>query len=339
MPGIRRHHPMFGECTDRVIVGPFESARDNVERESKLIEKRRAKSVGTLRCLTVSAAIALGTFATFGAVQAGARDVSNTPVHVAYYLALGGSGSLGVQPTIGHPKGQPTSSGYANDLLRLERSRGSGFQLVQLGCPGETTGSFLAGGDRCRSAGQSQLADAVSFLQSHANTALVTIDLGFNNVRPCLAYHQVNQNCVLQDLATVRQQLTQILTTLHEAVPSLRIVGVGHYDPYLYVPMHSVTAQSFASASVAVIDHLNETLRSVYSAAGVPMANVSSAFALPNALPTALTNGATVPTDVVRLCALTWVCASPPLGHNSHPNEDGYEVIAEAIADVAKGIS
>jgi hypothetical protein len=96
---------------------------------------------------------------------------------------------------------------------------------------------------------------------------------------PCLAYHQVNETCVLQNLATVRQQLTQILSTLRAADPSLRIVGAGHYDPYLYAHIHSIAVQSFASASIALIDRLNETLRVVYSAAGVPMANVGSAFA------------------------------------------------------------
>src|ERR1035438_7821313 len=97
----------------------------------------------------------------------------------------------------------------------------------------------LAGGDHCRPAGESQLAQSVSFLQSHANVGLVTIDLGFNNMRPCVAYHQVNETCVLQNLATVRQQLTQILSTLRAADPSLRIVGVGHYDPYLDAHIHS----------------------------------------------------------------------------------------------------
>ncbi len=63
------------------------------------------------------------------------------------------------------------------------------------------------------------------------------------------------------------------------------------------------------------------------------MANVGSAFALANTVPATRSLGTTAPRDVVRLCALTWACASPPLG-NSHPNEDGYEVIAEAIADV-----
>ena len=44
----------------------------------------------------------------------------------------------------------------------------------------------------------------------------MTIDLGFNNMLPCLADHQVNETCVLQNLATVRQQLAQILSTLRE---------------------------------------------------------------------------------------------------------------------------
>jgi lysophospholipase L1-like esterase len=163
----------------------------------------------------------------------------------------------------------------------------------------------------------------------------VTIDLGFNNILPCLAYHQLNETCVLQNLATVRQQLTQILSTLRAADPSLRIVGVGHYDPNLYAHIHSIAVQSLASANIAVIDRLNETLRMVDSAAGVPMANVGSAFALANAVPTTLPNRTTAPKDLVRPCALTWACTSPPLG-NSHPNGDGYEVIAEAIADVVR---
>ena len=182
----------------------------------------------------------------------------------------------------------------------------------------------------------SQLAQAVSFLQSHSNVVLVTIDLGFNNMLPCLVYHQVNETCVGHSLATVRLQLTRILSTLRAAGgPSLRIVGVGHYDPYLYAHIHNVAVRSFALASLSVIDRLNAMLRVVYSAAGMPIANVGSAFALANAMPTTLAPGNATPKDLVRLCALTWACASPPLS-NSHPNEDGYEVIADAIADVVR---
>ena len=41
----------------------------------------------------------------------------------------------------------------------------------------------------------------------------------------------------------------------------------------------------------------------------------------------------TVPTNVARVCALTWMCAAPPLGPNLHPNDAGYRVIAGALAD------
>ncbi len=294
------------------------------------------KNPGRLLHLTVRAVIVLGSLITFGVSQADAIGAPDATGGVAYYLALGGSGSIGFQPTVDHPKGQPTNMGYANDLLTLERVRWSGLQLVQLGCPGETTGKFLSEGDRCRPNGQTQLAQAVSFLQSHANTVLVTIDLGFNNIRTCLAYHVVNETCISQSLATIRQQLTEIVSLLRAAVPSPRIVGVGHYDPYLRLQAKDVATRAFAQASIAVTERLNATLASVYSAAGVPMANVASAFAVANAVPTTLANGTAVPRDVVRLCALTWVCAAPPLGHNQHPNEDGYEVIAEAIADAVR---
>jgi lysophospholipase L1-like esterase len=294
------------------------------------------KNPGRLRRLTVSAVIVLGSLMTFGVSQTDAIGAPDTTGPVAYYLALGGSGSVGFQPTVDHPKGQPTNAGYANDVLALERIRWSGLQLVRLGCPGETSGTFLFGGDRCRPNGQTQLAQAVSFLRSHANTVLVTIDVGFNNIRPCLAYRVVNETCVSQSLATIRQQLTEIVSLLRAAVPSLRIVGVGHYDPYLDVHAKDIATQAFAQASIAVTERLNETLRSAYSAAGVPMANVASAFAVANAVPTTLANGTTVPRDLVRLCALTWACTPSPLGHNQHPNEDGYEVIAEAIADVVR---
>ncbi len=179
------------------------------------------------------------------------------------------------------------------------------------------------------------MAQAVSFVRSHSSVVLVTLDLGFNNLLPCLVNHRVNETCVSQSLATLRQQLTQILAALRAASASLRIVGVGHYDPYLHAHIHSFAVPSFASASLSVIDRLNAVLRVVYSTAEVPIANVGSAFALTQAVPTTLSPGTTVPKDLVRLCALTWACDSPPLG-NSHPNEDGYEVIAEAIADVVR---
>src|SRR6202000_3259218 len=124
-----------------------------------------------------------------------------------YYLALGGSASLGLQPTVVRPQGQPTETGYANDLLTTERARWADLHLVQLGCPGETTSAFLSTGDRCRPPGLTELTQAESFLRTHPTTVLMTIDLGFNDVLRCLGQHTIDDPCVDQNLALIRQQL------------------------------------------------------------------------------------------------------------------------------------
>src|SRR5579863_8767286 len=48
-----------------------------------------------------------------------------------FYLDIGGSGSVGVQPTATNPHGEPTAFGYANDLVTLEAAQGIALQLVQ----------------------------------------------------------------------------------------------------------------------------------------------------------------------------------------------------------------
>ena len=101
------------------------------------VRSRRQRNVQRLRRLMVGATVALGSFASFGMTQAGA-----TGSVTSYYLALGGSGSLGVQPTVDHPNGQPTNSGYANDLLALERSRGAASSLLNSDVPAKRLDPF-----------------------------------------------------------------------------------------------------------------------------------------------------------------------------------------------------
>ncbi len=255
-----------------------------------------------------------------------------------YYLALGGSGSVGFQPTAASPKGERTDRGYANDLYGAERARWSGLGLVQLGCPGATTATMLGGGGSCAYLGGSQLADAVSFLRAHPSTVLVTLDIGFNDVEPCLRHEVVDQACATQAIATVHDQLPLILGQLRAAGgPGLQIVGLGHYDPYLGDYLDGPSGPAFASASLAVIARLNDALRSVYAAAGVPMADVAAAFDLSSTETTDVPGVGPVPRDVAQTCALTWVCARPPLGPNKHPNDAGYRAIARAAAAVIAG--
>jgi lysophospholipase L1-like esterase len=253
-------------------------------------------------------------------------------------LALGGSASVGFQPTLAHPRGQATTLGYAEDLVPLEQQRWPGLTVAHLGCPGATTETMLQGGGKCPYSEGSQLQAAEAFLRTHPTTVLVTIDLGFNDLLSCLRHQVVNAPCVDESLTTVHDQLTQILTAIKTAAPSgARLVGVGHYDPYLGDYLRGPGGQAFAVASLNVMERLDATLRSDYAAAGVPIADVASAFDIGDHHDTRWSGLPTVPMDVARTCALTWMCNGPPLGHNLHPDDAGYRAIASAIAAAVAG--
>lgn len=267
-------------------------------------------------------------------IQGVASATDATGPASTYYLALGGSAAIGFQPTTARPQGQPTDTGYANDLLSIERSRWHGLQLVQLGCAGETVDAFLAGGDRCHPY-VAQLAEAIDFIHAHLGTVLTTIDLGFNDVDHCLAFRTVNEPCVTQRLAAIDQQLPQIIVTLRAAGgPSMRIVGVDHFDPYLGDYLRSTAGREFAEASLEVVRRLDHHLHNIYEAAGIPMANVAHVFGIDRTDPTDFAAESQIPLDVARTCELTWDCTSVPYRSKQHPDDAGYESIAQAIAAV-----
>ena len=146
--------------------------------------------------------------------------------------------------------------------MRLEQHRWPGLTVVHLGCPGATTVTVLEGGGKCAYADGSQLQAAEAFLRTHHTTVLVTVDLGFNDLLSCLRHEVVNAPCVETSLATVHRQLTQILAAIKAAVPSgARIVGVGHYDPYLGDYLRGGGGEAFAVASLNVMERLDATLR------------------------------------------------------------------------------
>lgn len=253
-----------------------------------------------------------------------------------YVLALGGSASVGFQPTAAHPRGQATDTGYAEDLVPLEQRRWPSLTVAHLGCPGATTATMLGGGGHCPYTEGTQLGAAEAFLREHPTTVLVTVDLGFNDLLPCLRHETIDPACVDGALATVHDQLGEILAGIKAAAPSRAVVvGVGHYDPYLGDYVEGAGGQAFALASLHVLERLDDTLLAVYRSAGVPMAPVASAFQLENHEPVAWSGGGTVPDDVAQACTLTWMCDPPPLGHNPHPDDAGYRTIALAIADAA----
>ncbi len=272
-------------------------------------------------------------------VGAGLADVgaagaaTTTTTTTGFYLDLGASVSVGVQPTALHPTGHRTHHGFSNDLIAYEASRGISLSLTELGCPGESVATMVNGQDGCYHAGDSQLADAITFLNAHHDqTGLVTIDLGFNSVVGCLRTHTVDPACVQQSLATMGPQLSSILTVLKSAAgPNVTFVGISFADPYLAQAANGASGRVHAHASLQAISQLDQTLAAIYQAHGMPMANVAGVFHLHQ---TTTRSGSRVPENVATVCQLTWMCAAAPYGPNIHPNRAGYEAIADAIIAV-----
>src|SRR5215813_12623696 len=93
-----------------------------------------------------------------------------------YYLALGDSLAVGIQPDANGDY-IPTNQGYADDLHAFFHAYVPSLKLAKLGCSGETTASMALGqGSPCSYQAGSQLAQAIQFLQTH-RVALITIDI------------------------------------------------------------------------------------------------------------------------------------------------------------------
>ena len=255
---------------------------------------------------------------------------------VVYYLDIGASVSVGVQPTPRDPRGQPTNRGYANRLLTIEAAKGVTMRLTEIGCPGESIAMMLHGPDPCYVAPDTQLSDAVAFLRvHHASHVLVTVDLGFNTLNVCFAHLDIDLTCVTPHLVILKQQLTLVVRTLTRAAgPHVSFVGLGHYNPYLTKSTKEGAAEVFAGNSVTAMRRLNSALAQVYGSFGAPMADVATAFHEEDTRPVRISKKEVTTMNVKFECAFTWMCAPKPYGPNIHPTDAGYQAIARAIASV-----
>jgi hypothetical protein len=308
-----------------------------LEGDWRRVKKSKKKRGGLFKVSApMLVALLVAVFPVFGLINAGVAGADSPTT--GFYLDLGASASVGIQPTISDPRGQLTANGYSNDLVAYESARGVTLHLTELGCPGESTVTMMNGGDRCYPYHDTQFEEALTFLRSHQTTAgIVTIDLGFNNVRRCLANQTANQTCVKYQIRELRQQLPTILEGLKNvAGPNVTFVGLGHYDPFLADALLGPAGAQFAAASATTINRLNAALQSIYTDAGVPMATVGAAFESRDVAQVLLTGKGMVPENVAQTCVLTWMCQAAPYGPNLHPNDHGYATIAAAIESVLK---
>jgi lysophospholipase L1-like esterase len=258
-----------------------------------------------------------------------------------FYLVIGASSAKGFEPIgqlglNGKPKEGPTSDGYANDLVSLEAARNVSLALDTVACPGEVIQTMLDGGDACYTGGNSQLALAEKFLRAHRQEAgVVTIELGFNNIRPCITFENDQSSCVPENIALIKTDLPKILDGLKKAAgPDVTFVGLQDGDPYLGHYLLGSSGQANAAMSLRTMKTLNATLNRIYEAAGMRVAPVAAALRMSDTDKSITRDGKKIPVDVATACATTWMCRALPWGPDDHPNNAGYLIIAQAVARV-----
>jgi lysophospholipase L1-like esterase len=252
-----------------------------------------------------------------------------------FYLDMGASTSLGFQPTgISGHNGKRTSTGYANDLVSFEAKNDVTLALRQIGCPGETVQRILGQlKDACYTLPNTQLLVAQGFLRANENhIGLVTIDLGFNNIRPCMLVAIFDPSCAKEGIGYVQEYLPTILRKLQAAAgPNVHFVGLEYADPFLADYLIGAQGRANASETLTAFSHLNTVLGAIYHSIGIKVAAVAQAYESSNVAPSRLKGVGVVPTNVAEACSLTWQCTGTPFGPDDHPNNAGYQVIARAI--------
>jgi hypothetical protein len=316
-----------------------------VKRLEKLNYRRIAYSAVAVMAIVLGGSAFLASRTNIGQ---GATAASTEPTVTAkptaleptsgFYLDIGASASLGMQPNgILGRNGHNTNTGYSNDLVAIEAAKGVSLVLHQVGCPGETAQS-MAGKihDHCYHAPATQMSTAISYLRvNHSEVGVVTIDLGFNNVRPCLTVVPVDVSCASRGIALVRQNMPKVLNELKSAAgPNVHFVGIEYGDPWLAHYLKASAGPSDATQTLVEVGLLNQALGAAFSAAGVPVANVPKAFQSNSTNRVALPGVGTVPENVAKICEFTWMCKTPPWGPDDHPNNAGYMVIAQTISAV-----
>jgi lysophospholipase L1-like esterase len=264
-----------------------------------------------------------------------------------YYLALGDSLSVGIQP---NAKGQQleTDKGYVNDIYATLTRRISRLKLVEMGCPGDATPQVLTGQGNvaaarsyhCDRTGGSQLKAALAFIRAHrSQVKLISIDIGANDLNFCVSAAGLSKglgyiaSCVSVVEQMIATNLPKILAPLHAAAaPGTRLVAGEIYDPFLVGLLSSDPVfRTVAEQSVSIVDRINAEIASAADQSGFRTADLTAIFETDNRTPVdAPKLGGDVPRNLLVLCAFTYLCTKKPQGPNIHPDAAGYRAIAKA---------
>ena len=300
-------------------------------------------AVRVLRCATIAAVLSLTACDAVNDAVDDVRDIGND-AEVFYYLSVGTSLSVGVQPN-GSGVTLPTDDGYPNVLFSsirpaFEAVGNRELRLVKLGCPGETLDTFANGGS-CLYFEGSQLDAAVDFLADNiGNVHLVTIDMGANDFRNAGCIDTaVDADCIDAVGLQIADDLAPVLATLRNAAgPDTPIIGMNYYNPYLSSWLEGEAGQELAVDAAQAVALLNGVLDTTYETAGMPVADVGLAFASDD-FTTMVASAQPAPNDMLPLnvsniCEFTYMCDPEPRGPDIHANDAGYSLIADSFVSV-----
>lgn len=228
---------------------------------------------------------------------------------LSYYLALGDS----------VPVWNGTSS-YPYLILRRYQRKLPGLRLNDLA----VSGSMLDAG---------QYRQALGFLDTHRrHIALITIDIGGNDVVGCGTRTGIDYTCFNGARVTIRRNLTAMLAGLHAAAPGVPVIGMSYYDPFLGYRLAGGPYRSFALSTLPLLRTLNRELTSLYGGP-TKRADVQGAFRSTDFKTAVASPWGKVPVAVARACSwLDIQClAGAPDVFGDDPNHAGAAAIASAF--------
>jgi lysophospholipase L1-like esterase len=257
--------------------------------------------------------------------QADPGPKHNPPKSV--YLALGDSLAFGYQQAkfnANLPTENPAvyNTGYVDDFAQQLNAIDPGIETVNLGCPGETTDSFL-GLAACpyhppfslhSNYTGSQIDAALAVLDDHpGQVSPVTIDIGANDllalVRSCTTSTGIDINCVAAGspatVEYIQANLSTILGKIRDAAPYTEIIVLGNYNPLIVSAPGSDALAAQGNAALA------ETAAKFRAHFADPLPVFNPAV---NEIPT--------------ICSLSLICTSL---HDIHASDLGYQKLADLL--------
>ena len=244
-----------------------------------------------------------------------------------YYLALGDSITYGYQ-AYKHAAGLPPSAfntGYVDVFAAHLREIQPAITVVNYGCPGESTRSFLKGPCLWTEFGEQlhdnftgrQLDAALSFLRTHpGQVSPITVTLWGNNVREFSAGCQGDPVCLengaFKFIDGLSQDLVKILRALRKEAPDADIIVTGSWDSF-------IDALEFADP---LFQLLNASMAAAAAAERVRFADPFPLFN-PQGDPQR---------EIENLCALLLLCTPPSDGH---PSDLGYQVLGDVVWNIS----